>query len=532
MNTLLLYPRFPQSFWSFDKTLEIVNLKTQLPPLGLITVAAILPQSWHFQLVDRNVRDVIEEEWAAADLVILSAMIVQKQDLWVCVQEAKRRGKQVAVGGPYPTALPEEVQLFGTDFLILDEGEITLPLFVAALEQGSHSGIFRSNGQKPDVSETPIPRFDLLEMAAYAEMSVQFSRGCPFQCEFCDIIVLYGRKPRTKTPEQLLAELQCLFDLGWRRSIFMVDDNFIGNKRNVKLLLKLLKAWMEERNYPFSFATEASVDLAQDPELMQMMVDCSFGAVFLGIETPDDQSLTLTRKYQNTRDSLSESVLTITQAGLRVMAGFIIGFDGEQSGAGERISNFVENTAIPTAMLSMLQALPDTALWHRLAKEGRLLGESADINQATLMNFVPTRCLEEIAHEYIEAFWNLYEPSNVLNRTYRHFLLLGEGQKKVYQRRTVSAGSPELNWVTLRALLILCWRQGIKRKTRWQFWVNLAILGWRYPFMVANYLSVCAQAEHFIEFRKVVRSQIEEQLQRMFDNYTSEVENSARFKLR
>ncbi len=512
MNILLVYPRFPKSFWSFDKTLELVNFKAQLPPLGLITVAAILPQTWNFKLVDRNVRAVRREEWQWADIVIVSAMIVHKVDFLEAIQTAKGYGKRVAVGGPYPTALPQEALAAGADFLILDEGEITLPMFVAAVERGDSHGTFRSNGEKPDVTGTPIPRYDLLELDAYAEMSVQFSRGCPFQCEFCDIIVLYGRKPRTKAPQQLLAELQCLYDLGWRRSIFMVDDNFIGNKRNVKLLLQAMKPWMEERGYPFSFATEASVDLAQDPELMQMMVDCNFGTVFLGIETPDDDSLTLTRKFQNVRDPLSESVVAISRAGLRVMAGFIIGFDGEKPGAGQRIYQFVEQTAIPTAMVSMLQALPDTALWHRLEKEGRLLGQSADINQATLMNFVPTRAIEEITEEFIQTFWDLYDPLTVLNRTFRHFLMLGEAQRRNYQNRTTSAGAPDINWVTIRAFLIIVWRQGIKRKTRLRFWLNLAVMLWRYPAVAANYVSVCAQAEHFLDFRQIVRANIETQL--------------------
>ena len=252
-------------------------------------------------------------------------------------------------------------------------------------------------------------------------MSVQFSRGCPFQCEFCDIIVLYGRKPRTKDPEQMLKELDRLYELGWRRSIFMVDDNFIGNKRNVKLLLKELLPWMVEHKYPFSFATEASVDLANDQELMDMMVQCNFGSVFLGIETPDEESLALTQKHQNTRSSLSEAVERIAKSGMRVMAGFIIGFDGEKTGAGQRIVKFVEQTNIPTAVFSMLQALPDTALSHRLAKEGRLRGTAdGNINQTTLMNFVPTRPLEEIAVEYMDAFDELYEPSKFLDRTYRH----------------------------------------------------------------------------------------------------------------
>ncbi len=512
MRILLVYPRFPKSFWSFEKTLELLNYKAQLPPLGMITVAALLPQTWEMKLVDRNVRDVSEDEWNWAEVVILSAMIIQKQDFAAQIREAHRRGKLVAVGGPYPTSLSHEATAAGADFLVLDEGEITLPMFVEALERGDRAGIFRSDGEKPDVTETPIPRFDLLEMDAYAEMSVQFSRGCPFQCEFCDIIVLYGRKPRTKNPQQLIAELQRLYDLGWRRSIFIVDDNFIGNKRNVKLLLKDLKPWLEERGYPFSFGTEASIDLAQDPELMHMMVDCHFGTVFLGIETPDTDSLSLTKKFQNNRDPLSESVLNITRTGLRIMAGFIIGFDGEKTGAGQRIAQFVEETAIPTAMFGVLQALPNTALWHRLEKEGRLLSSTSTGNQLELMNFVPTRPISEIAEEYIHAFSTLYDPLALLNRTYRHFLILGEARSRKFVKRAPSSDRASINWVMIRALLIICWRQGVLRKTRWQFWRNLMSLARRYPVVIPSYLSVCGQAEHFLDYRKVVRGQIEEQV--------------------
>lgn len=508
MNVLLVYPLFPKSFWSFEKTLALLDRKAMLPPLGLVTVAAILPQEWNFKLVDRNIRQITAAEWAWADLVILSAMIVQKEDLLAQIQEAKGRGKRVAVGGPYPTALPQEVTDVGADYLILDEGEITLPLFIDAISRGESSGIFRSGGEKPDVTNTPIPRFDLLEFDAYAEMSVQFSRGCPFQCEFCDIIVLYGRKPRTKSPAQLLAELDYLYELGWRRSIFMVDDNFIGNKRNVKLFLKELQPWMVAHEYPFSFATEASVDLAQDQELMDAMVRCNFGSVFLGIETPDEESLAFTQKFQNTRDSLSEAVYKITRSGLRVMAGFIIGFDGEKSGAGARIVKFVEQTSIPTALFSMLQALPDTALWHRLAKENRLRSKSANINQTTLMNFVPTRPLAEIASEYVEAFWELYEPSRFLDRAYRHYRILGEA---TYPKKGKGAKKP-LNWKVLRALLTICWRQGVLRNTRWQFWRNLWSMYKHNPGGISSYLSVCAQIEHFLEYRQIVRDEIEAQV--------------------
>lgn len=506
MRVLLLYPLFPKSFWSFDKAIELIGRKATLPPLGLITVAAILPQTWEFRLVDRNVRFETEADWDWADLVIVSGMIVQKPDMLHQIREAKRRGKPVAVGGPYVTSVPDAALDAGVDFLILDEGEITLPLFVEAIERGETSGVFRANGEKPDVTTTPIPRYDLLDLNAYSDMSVQFSRGCPFQCEFCDIIVLYGRKPRTKSPAQVLAELQVLYDLGWRRTIFMVDDNFIGNKRNVKLLLRELAPWMAEHGYPFRFSTEASVDLAQDQELLELMIAANFNGVFLGIETPDTDSLALTQKFQNTRNSLMEAVQTINRAGLKVMAGFIIGFDGEKPGAGDRIINFVEATAIPLAMCSMLQALPTTALWYRLQKEGRLLegnGE-ANIHQATLINFIPTRPLEEMAHEYVRCFWELYEPNRYLGRVYRHFLQMKPSPNK---KKFKMLGLAEL-----KAVLTICWRQGLKRNTRFQFWRQLFSMLRHNPGVFESYLINCAHIEHFIEYRQIVRDQIEAQL--------------------
>ncbi len=506
MRVLLLYPLFPKSFWSFEKAIELIGCKVSLPPLGLITVAAILPQSWEFRLVDRNVRFETVAEWEWADLVILSGMIVQKPDMLNLIREGKRRGKLVAAGGPYVTSVPEKATEAGVDFLILDEGEITLPLFVKALERGETSGRFSANGDKPDVTQTPIPRYDLLDLQAYSDMSVQFSRGCPFQCEFCDIIVLYGRKPRTKTPAQLLAELQTLYDLGWRRTVFVVDDNFIGNKRNVKLLLPEVAHWMAKLGYPFSLITEASVDLAEDQELLDLMIAANFSAVFLGIETPDTDSLTLTKKYQNTRNSLIEAVNKINGVGLRVMAGFIIGFDGEKPGAGDRIIDFVEATAIPFAMFSMLQALPNTALWERLKQEGRLLeGEDeATGNQTTLINFIPSRPIEELAREYIHCFWELYEPERYLGRVYRHYLSMKPKPHKKKFRM--------LELKELRALSIICWREGIKRKTRFQFWHQLFSIVRYNPRVFSSYVANCANLEHFIEYRQIVRDKIEAQL--------------------
>jgi radical SAM superfamily enzyme YgiQ (UPF0313 family) len=369
-------------------------------------------------------------------------------------------------------------------------------------------GRFSSEGDKPDVTATPIPRFDLLQLDAYDSMSVQFSRGCPFNCEFCDIIVLYGRKPRTKTPEQLVAELQALYDLGWRRSIFLVDDNFIGNKRNAKLLLPQIRSWQEERGYPFSFSTEASVDLADDEEMMEMMHDARFESVFLGIETPDEASLATARKVQNTRNPLDAAVDRITANGIRVMAGFIIGFDGEKDGAGRRIVEFVTRTGIPAAMMGMLQALPKTALWARLEQEGRLIqGEDSakGVNQTNLLNFQPTRPIRDIANEYVEAFCALYEPNAYMDRVYSYYLKMGAPRWKA------AAKLPSL--VDLKALTIVVWRQGVKRNTRTRFWRYLFGMARHNPTLVEQFLSVLAHNEHFLEYRSIVQREIREQLE-------------------
>ncbi len=512
MRTLLIYPLFPQTFWSYDKILELIGRKVSLPPLGLITVAAILPEDWEFKLCDRNIREVTEEEWAWAELVIISAMIVQKQDLLKHIQEGKKRGKLVAVGGPYPTSLPHEMIEGGADFLVLDEGEITLPMLVESLKRGETKGVFRAT-DKPDVTTTPIPRYDLLELDAYESMSVQFSRGCPFQCEFCDIIVLYGRKPRTKCPKQLLKELDYLYNMGWRGNIFMVDDNFIGNKRNVKLFLKELKEWQITHEFPFLFQTEASVDLAKDKELMELMVSCNFDAVFLGIETPNEESLKMSKKFQNTRDCLLDTIDTIIRAGLRPMAGFIIGFDGEEKGAGNRIIEFVENSAIPIAMFGMLHALPNTALWNRLEKENRLIvNGKLDINQSTLMNFIPTRPIEDIAQEYVDAFWKIYDPEVFIDRNYRCHLKLGTNVSKSIKKSKSSNPFELVTWIRLRVLCLVIWRQGLKRKTRWKFWHHLVGIFIHNPKVLVRYLVICALNEHFIEYREIVRDEIRSQV--------------------
>lgn len=507
MKILLLYPEFQKSFWSFEKTIALMGKKAFMPPLGLVTIAAILPQTWEFRLVDQNVQEVGQDDWEWADLVMISGMIAQRRDFMSLIKRAKTFGKPVAVGGPFVSSSPELFEAAGADFIVRDEGEITLPLLVQALEAGQASGVFTSDGEKPDIASTPVPRYDLLEMDAYSVMPVQFSRGCPFNCEFCDIIVLYGRKVRTKTNAQVLAELDRLYELGWRDMIFLVDDNFIGNKRRVKELLTDLHPWLVEKGYPFSFNTEASVNLASDQELMDLMVLCNFGSVFVGIETPDQESLEITGKVQNTRTPLLESVNRITRSGIRVMAGFIIGFDNESKGAGERIVSFVEAAAIPIAAFSMLQVLPGTALETRLRKEGRLSDRSGDINYTTLLNFTPSRPVQDIATEFMDGFWQLYDPSAYINRVYRCYRILGEVDWPSKNRRHNTVGYREI-----RAICLLFWRLGVQYACRKTFWCRLAGILKHNPGGLASYLSVLGQLEHFMDYRQRVRIEIQEQL--------------------
>jgi len=508
MKVLLLYPRFPQSFWSYDRFMAMAGLKAVIPPLGIITVAALLPKDWEIRFYDRNVNLEAESDWEWCDLVILSAMLVQKPDFHALIQKAVQLGKKVAVGGPYPTSVPQDALASGAHYLVLDEGELTVPQFLEAIAQGKPQGIFRA-AEKPDVTLSPIPRFDLLKRDAYLMMAIQFSRGCPFNCEFCDIISLYGRKPRTKEPRQTLAELQTLYDLGWRGSLFIVDDNFIGNQRNVKRFLRELIPWMKQHSYPFTFITEASVNLAEDDELLHLMREAGFYAVFLGIETPDQDSLQVTHKFQNTRNPLLEACRKINQAGLLIYAGFILGFDGERSGAGERIQAFVEQTSIPQPMLGVLQALPNTALWNRLQGEQRLLegvGVTEVGDQNTLMNFTPTRPLDEIAREYVQGFWALYEPANYLRRCFQQCLnIVPPPRRKQTMQFPLGKG--------LRLVAQLIWHQGFRRpKIRGQFWRQLWVILCTKPQVLNMYLGLCAAGEHFWEYRNLARERITQQL--------------------
>ncbi len=489
----------------------MIGKKALLPPLSLITVAALLPQNWDFRLVDCNANDLTEDDWEWAEIVMISGMIVQKESMTDLIKAGKRRNKLVAVGGPYYTSVPDDASNAGADFLVLGEGEITIPPFVEAIRRGETSGVFDANDEKADMTQSPVPRYDLLKFSNYSEMSLQFSRGCPFLCEFCDIIILYGRKPRTKTPDQVIEELQTLHDLGWNRSVFLVDDNFIGNKPKVKPLLEAIVKWQQKYDYPFPLTTEASVNLAEDPELLELMRQSYFCAVFLGIETPDVDSLVLTKKTQNLRQSLTDQVKAINRAGIRVMGGFIIGFDGEKAGAGQRIADFIDESGIPHAMLNMLQALPETHLMDRLKKEGRMIPETdhASLTQGNLMNFIPTRPLRELVKEHLECNQALYEPKNFLARTYRSSMILG---RRPSREKTHWPGPREVF-----VLLVVLWRQGVIRSSRRAFWRYLLQLSKKNPAGAHGFIICCAHFEHFYEYRDHIREDIEAQVSQLSD---------------
>jgi radical SAM superfamily enzyme YgiQ (UPF0313 family) len=346
----------------------------------------MLPEEWDKKLVDINVEELQEEQIAWADMVFISIMIVQMESAQEIINQCKAQGKIVVAGGPAATTMHEKLR--GVDHFVLNEAEITLPYFLADVKKGNAKPVY-STTEWPDITKTPVPQWSLINFKDYATMPVQYSRGCPFDCEFCDIIVMYGRKPRTKTPAQIVKEIQSLYEAGWKRDVFIVDDNFIGNKSNVKKMLPALIKWQKAHKYPFAIFTEASANLADDEELMQMMSAANFGKVFVGIETPSVDSLKECGKYQNVTCDLEEAVRIIHQNGMQVMGGFIVGFDNDTESIFETQIKFIQKVGIVTAMVGLLNALPQTRLWHRLKAEGRLLKETTGENTDASLNFIP-----------------------------------------------------------------------------------------------------------------------------------------------
>lgn len=424
VNVLMVYPRFnAASFWNYQASCEFLGAKYPTIPLGLITVAAMLPKHWAVRLVNRNTEDLAEQDLDWADMVMTGGMLFQQPDTLRVIELCRSHGKPVVVGGPDVTSSPHVYR--SADVQVLGEAEGILHEFIEAWNGGARSGVFKAEPFKADVTSSPIPRFELLKFEQYLHVGLQFSRGCPFTCEFCDIIELYGRVPRTKTAPQVLAELDRLYELGYRGHVDFVDDNLIGNKKAVKAFLPHLIAWNEQRGYPFEFSTEASINLADDAELLELLQRANFFLVFVGIETPNTDALIAMRKKQNTRRKLAESVHRIYAAGIMVTAGFIVGFDTEKSGVAAEMTDFIREAAIPISLVGLLAALPNTQLTRRLAAEGRLhaghelMPEGLNDHVGQGLNFDTLRPQSDVLRDFIDVVRTIYDPEVYCDRLRR-----------------------------------------------------------------------------------------------------------------
>ncbi len=492
MNVMLVYPEFPDTFWSFKHALRFVGKKSAFPPLGLLTVAALLPDSWNTRLADLNAGPLRKRDLAWADCVFVSGMIVQKPSARTVVRRCKEAGLLVVAGGPM--FCEDDPDFPEVDHFVLNEAEITLPRFLADLERGEPKRIY-TTGDFPDLRGTPTPRWELAQLDRYASMCVQYSRGCPHNCDFCNVTALLGRRVRTKTTRQILDELDALDACGWRGDVFFVDDNFIGNKRRLKT--DLLPALIARRNSGkrFHFHTEASIDLADDDELMRLMVEAGFDKVFVGIETPDDECLAECSKRQNENRDMVRDVKRIQQAGLQVQAGFIVGFDNDKASVFQRQIEFIQQSGIVTAMVGMLQAPPGTRLYQRMKDEGRLLGHSTGDNVDGTTNIVPRMGLEQLQEGYRMILRHIYHPKHYYARLLT-FL-------KEYKVPPPELRSP-ITFQDLMAFGRSIVRLGILGRERLHFWKMLLWIRLRRPELL--HLSVTLAICGF-HFRKVCRQQ-------------------------
>jgi radical SAM superfamily enzyme YgiQ (UPF0313 family) len=456
MKVLFLYPEFPDTFWSFKHAIKFINKQAGNPPLGLMTIAAMLPEEWEKKLVDTNVQKLSSSDIEWADWVMISAMVVQRASAHKLIERCKTAGKTIIAGGPLFTSEFESFPL--VDHFVLNEGEITLPMFLQGFEDGNLQRVYQSD-EHPDLSKTPVPAWELLKLERYATMNLQFSRGCPFDCEFCNITAMLGRKPRTKSAVQFIAELDKLYALGWRDSIFIVDDNFIGNKKILKeSLLPALIEWQQGKTR-IAFNTEVSINLADDPHLMEMMVAAGFDTVFIGIETPNEESLVECSKSQNRNRDLVESVHRIQRAGIQVQGGFIVGFDSDTDSIFKRQADFIQRSGIVTAMIGLLQAPAGTRLYERMKKEGRLLGEMTGDNGDGSTNIIPRLDLEVLQNGYRSLIQYLYTPKIYYQRVLTFLKTLEPPQIKV-----------RIDWTYFKALLRSMVTLGIRGVERVEYW--------------------------------------------------------------
>lgn len=483
MNVILIYPEFPDTFWSFKHALKFIRKKATLPPLGLMTVAALMPPDWNKRLIDLNVAPLTDADLAWADLAFVGAMVVQRASARSAIARCKGAGLKVVAGGPIFTG--EHEHFPEVDHFILNEAELTFPPFLADLAGGTPRRIY-STTEFADMHRSPIPLWALINRKAYASMSIQYSRGCPHQCDFCNITALLGRKVRTKQAAQIIAEMDSLYQQGWRGNIFFVDDNLIGNKRRLKTeLLPALIKWRRRRQ-GITFNTEASIDLADDAEMMQMMVQAGFTEVFIGIETPDDAALMACSKQQNQKRNMVEDVKRIQRAGLQVQGGFIVGFDSDQPSIFQRQIDFIQKSGIVTAMVGLLQAPVGTKLHERLRLEGRILGHSSGDNADGSTNIVPAMNIERLREGYKSILRGIYTPEHYYRRV-RTFL-------REYQPPKVAT---RLRGKDLLPFLRSIFHLGIAGRERFLYWKLLIWTYFHRPRLVHTAVVLAVYGRHF-----------------------------------
>lgn len=491
MKVLLVYPETPSTFWSFKEALKFVSKKSAEPPLGLITIASMLPEEWDKKLIDLNVSKLTDKNISWADYVFISAMNVHLKSFRDIIRRCNKLGVKVAAGGPLCTTQYNE--LLGVDHFILNEAEITLPLFLADLKNGSPKHIYQTD-EFPDISLAPVPMWELLDMKKYASMSLQYSRGCPYDCEFCSITMLNGRRPRAKSTDQFITELNRLYELGWRGGVSVVDDNFIGNKRKLKEdTLPALIKWSKEKKYPFFFITEVSINLADDEQLMKLMVEAGFNSIFVGIETPNNESLNECGKKQNLKRDLIQSVNRLQKNGMLVSGGFIVGFDNDTENIFDDQIDFIQRSGIPNAMVGLLNAPTGTKLYNRMRDEGRLLDMFSGNNMDASINFIPKMNYKNLIQGYSRLLNTIYSQEEYYNRL-----------KIFLKEYNVPEWTPKIiNLEQLKAFVRLLWLLGIIEKGKKYFWKLFFISLWKYPRKFPTAMTLAVYGFHF---RRVIRT--------------------------
>lgn len=458
MKILLVYPESPQSFWSFTYALKFISKKSCFPPLGLITVAAMLPAAWEKRLIDMNVCSLRDEDILWADYVFISAMVIQKNSARNVINRCKALGVKTVAGGPLFTCEPSGFE--DVDHILMYEGELTIPELVRDIENGTPKHIYTSK-EWADLSQSPVPSWELVDMRKYATLNIQYSRGCPYNCEFCNVTTLFGHTPRTKSAGQLLRELDTIYEMGWRGGVFFVDDNFIGNRKKLKSdILPALIDWMEKRKYPFRFITEASINLCDDDKLMDLMVKAGFDTVFVGIETVNEESLTECNKLQNKNRDLVESVKKMHRKGLQVQGGFIVGFDSDNTTIFKKMIRFIQDSGIVTAMVGLLNAPKGTRLYQRLMGEGRISSDFSGNNTDLSINFSPKMGLDVLINGYKQIVSVIYSPKQYYERIFRF----------LKDFRPVKFNRPRLSLGEIKAFIKANFHLGFIGKERKYYW--------------------------------------------------------------